>query len=153
MVYESYGDTIIGVIKIRAQDNYITDIELVAKKKKGHENALTKECAKQLEEYFKGIRTSFEMPLLLKGTAFQQKVWQALMTIPYGETISYKEIAKRIGHEKAVRAVGNAIGKNPCLIVVPCHRVINSNGNLGGFSSGLNIKKKLLKLEGRKNGN
>jgi methylated-DNA-[protein]-cysteine S-methyltransferase len=101
----------------------------------------------QLGEYFKGERTQFDLELNLRGTVFQKKVWQELVKIPYGETISYGQLAHRIGNPKASRAVGMANGKNPIAIIVPCHRVIGKNGSLTGFGGGLEVKKTLLDLE------
>ena len=103
----------------------------------------------QLHEYFQGQRQVFDLPLDLAGTAFQQQVWQALQTIPYGETRSYKEIAEQIGNIKAVRAVGAANGKNPISIIVPCHRVIGASGQLVGFAGGLGYKQTLLSMESK----
>lgn len=101
----------------------------------------------QLEEYFAGARKDFDLPLKLNGTEFQVDVLKALLKIPYGETVSYGEIARRIGKPKAVRAVGAANGRNPIPIVVPCHRVIGSSGDLTGFGGGLDTKEALLRLE------
>ena len=101
----------------------------------------------QLREYFAGERREFDLPLKLSGTEFQVSVLEALQGIPYGETASYGEIAKRIGRPKAVRAVGAANGRNPIPIVVPCHRVIGSTGDLTGFGGGLDTKEALLRLE------
>ncbi len=101
----------------------------------------------QLEEYFAGERTAFDLPLHLSGTDFQVQVLQELQRIPYGETTSYGEIAKRIGRPKAMRAVGAANGRNPIPIIVPCHRVIGSSGDLTGFGGGLDTKEALLRLE------
>lgn len=101
----------------------------------------------QLEEYFEGHRQTFDLPLAPEGTEFQQSVWQALTRIPYGETTSYGELARRIGKPQASRAVGLANGANPLPIVVPCHRVIGADGSLTGFGGGLDIKRKLLALE------
>ncbi len=101
----------------------------------------------QLEEYFAGERTVFDLPLHLSGTDFQVQVLQELQRIPYGETTSYGEIAKRIGRPKAMRAVGAANGRNPIPIIVPCHRVIGSSGDLTGFGGGLDTKEALLRLE------
>lgn len=101
----------------------------------------------QLNEYFSGKRQSFTIKLAPEGTAFQQKVWSALRAIPYGQTVSYGEIAKAIGKPKASRAVGTANGRNPISIIVPCHRVIGSNGKLVGYGGGLPIKEALLSLE------
>ncbi len=105
-------------------------------------------AAKQLQEYFAKKRRQFDLPLDLQGTDFQKRVWAALLTIPYGKTASYLDIAKKIHHPKAVRAVGMATGKNPVSIMVPCHRIIGSNGKLTGFAGGLTTKKFLLHLEG-----
>jgi len=102
---------------------------------------------RELQEYFDGNRTTFSVDLDAVGTDFQTKVWRALSEIPFGETRSYLDIAKRIGHAKAVRAVGAANGKNPISIVVPCHRVIGASGKLVGFAGGLKTKQHLLELE------
>jgi methylated-DNA-[protein]-cysteine S-methyltransferase len=103
----------------------------------------------QLEEYFNGKRKKFNLPLDIKGTKFQKKVWNELSKIPYGKIVSYKKIAEKIGNKKALRAVGKASAYNPLCIIIPCHRVINSNGKLGGYSAGgLLIKERLLELEG-----
>jgi methylated-DNA-[protein]-cysteine S-methyltransferase len=104
--------------------------------------------AQQLREYFAGSRHHFELDLEFVGTAFQKKVWAALLTIPYGETRSYSQIAEQIGNPGAVRAVGAANGKNPISIVAPCHRVIGASGKLTGFAGGLEAKALLLTLEG-----
>ena len=105
------------------------------------------DAARQLTEYFGGQRRNFEMPLAPEGTSFQQTVWKALLDIPYGETTSYGELALRIGNPKAVRAVGLANGSNPISIIIPCHRVIGSNGTLVGYGGGLPVKQALLALE------
>lgn len=109
---------------------------------------LLKKAVKQLDEYFAGKRKKFDLPLSMKGTEFQQKVWEALRAIPYGETRSYGDIAKAIGKPKAARAVGMANNRNPVSIIVPCHRVIGANGSLVGYGGGLKAKEFLLKLEG-----
>ena len=106
------------------------------------------EAERQLGEYFAGRRTEFALTLDLAGTAFQRKVWNALLTIPFGETRSYGQIASQIGNPSAVRAVGAANGRNPVSIVAPCHRVIGSTGKLTGFAGGLEVKARLLTLEG-----
>lgn len=114
---------------------------------KKNETELIKKAYNQLKEYFLGKRKEFDLPLLPKGTDFQQKVWKALREIPFGETKSYGEIAKNIGNPKAARAVGMANNKNPISIFIPCHRVIGSNGKLVGYGGGLKIKEYLLKIE------
>jgi len=111
---------------------------------------LLEEVERQLQEYFAGRLQHFDLPLHPQGTEFQKKVWKALMSIPYGETRSYGEIAKQIGNEKAVRAVGGANHVNPISIVIPCHRVIGKNGTLTGYGGGLKIKETLLTLERKK---
>lgn len=101
----------------------------------------------ELSEYFAGKRTRFTVPLAVDGTEFQKEVWAQLAKIPYGQTLSYRDVAKRVGREKAVRAVGTANGRNPISIIVPCHRVIAADGTLGGYAGGLATKTKLLELE------
>lgn len=111
------------------------------------ETELIKKAKTQLQEYFSGRRKNFDLPLEPSGTAFQQAVWQALCSIPYGETRSYKDIASQIGNPKACRAVGMANNRNPIAIVVPCHRVIGANGKMVGYAGGLSVKEHLLQLE------
>lgn len=103
--------------------------------------------AQALREYYEGERKTFSVPLDLVGTDFQQKVWKALLEIPYGQTRSYFEVAEEIRNPRAVRAVGSAIGANPLLIIIPCHRVITKDGKLGGFRAGLAMKERLLEIE------
>lgn len=111
------------------------------------ETALLKEASRQLQEYFSGQRNSFDLSIAPQGTEFQQAVWKVLQEIPYGTTCSYKDIAERISHPKAFRAVGLANNKNPIPIVIPCHRVIGSNGSLVGYVGGVEVKKALLVME------
>ena len=111
------------------------------------ETSLIKEAHLQFSEYLKGERKEFDIPFRMKGTKFQKQVWTALCEIPYGETRSYKQIAEAIGNPKAVRAVGMANNRNPLLVLVPCHRVIGSNGQLVGYAGGLDKKEFLLRLE------
>jgi methylated-DNA-[protein]-cysteine S-methyltransferase len=110
-------------------------------------NRLLVDAVAQLRDYFSGRRKSFELPLDPQGTEFQQKVWKALMDIPYGETRNYREIATAVGSPRAMRAVGAANGRNPLPIIVPCHRVIGADGKLVGYAGGLTVKKLLLELE------
>ncbi|MBO5330240.1 MAG: methylated-DNA--[protein]-cysteine S-methyltransferase [Anaerotignum sp.] len=111
------------------------------------ETELILECKKQLEEYFAGKRKTFDLPLVPRGTEFQQKVWKALQEIPYGETRTYGEVAAAIGNPKAARAVGMANNKNPIGIIIPCHRVVGANGKLVGYAGGMEKKEFLLELE------
>lgn len=113
------------------------------------QHPLLQETARQLAAYFARERQTFELPLDFSGTAFQREVWAALLTIPFGETRSYAQIAQQIGRPQAVRAVGAANGRNPISIIAPCHRVIGASGSLTGFAGGLPAKQLLLALEGR----
>jgi len=111
------------------------------------ETPLIKKAAKQLDEYFNKKRKVFDLPLVLHGTDFQNKVWKALQNIPYGETCSYGQLAAITGNSKASRAVGMANNRNPIMIIIPCHRVIGKDGSLTGYAGGLKLKKELLELE------
>ena len=144
-----FYETEVGIIGIRENNKSITDIYFskVDTNDNIEETDLIKECFKQLKEYFEGNRKKFDLPLDAEGTEFQKKVWNELLNIPYGETKSYKDIAVAIGNEKACRAIGMANNKNPIPIVIPCHRVIGSNGKLVGYAGGLNAKEKLLNIE------
>lgn len=113
----------------------------------GTDNPILREARRQLQDYFAGQRRTFDLPLDFRGTAFQRRVWSALLTIPYGETRSYGEIARAIGSPDASRAVGAANGRNPISIIAPCHRVIGQNGSLTGFGGGIENKAFLLDLE------
>lgn len=112
------------------------------------ETELLNEAKSQLNEYFAKERTSFDLPLLFVGSDFQKSVWEKLLTIPYGKTTSYLELSRILGDEKAIRAVATANGANAISIIVPCHRVIGSDGSLTGYAGGLNAKQRLLQLEG-----
>ena len=114
-----------------------------------NETPLTAQAAGEIGEYLAGVRTGFTLRIAPVGTPFRMSVWRALMTIPYGETRSYKDIARQIGNPAACRAVGMANNRNPISIVVPCHRVIGSDGSLVGYGGGIGIKKQLLELEAR----
>jgi methylated-DNA-[protein]-cysteine S-methyltransferase len=148
---ENYYQSPVGVLRIETSEEAVTGIRLVKDCSSANTNRsshpLVKEVYRQLDEYFVGKRQKFEFPLAPKGTEFQQKVWEQLQQIPYGTTISYAQLAKASGNPKACRAVGSANGKNPIAIVIPCHRVIASDGGLGGYAYGLEVKKRLLELE------
>lgn len=113
------------------------------------ENRLLKKAAKQVDEYFQGTRKTFDLPLSVQGTDFQNKAWTTLQAIPYGETRSYQAQAEMLGNKKAVRAVGGANNKNPIAIIIPCHRVLGKNGKLVGYASGIDKKAWLLDHEAR----
>lgn len=143
----------IGNIMIIEQDSNIIGIELTNKtclKNTDIENKVLLCAQKQLEEYFLKERINFDLPIKLVGSDFQVKVWNELLNISYGEVKTYGEIAKLIGNENASRAVGMACNRNPLMIIVPCHRVIGKNKQLVGYAGGINIKQKLLDLEGSK---
>ena len=112
------------------------------------ENKLLIDAKNQIIEYFTGKRKKFDLPLNPSGTEFQLKVWQELLQIPFGETVSYQEIANRLGDPKCIRAAATANGKNPIAIIIPCHRVIGSHGEMTGYAGGIQLKKDLLSLEG-----
>lgn len=144
----SYFKSPIGMLKIEVSQRKLISLQFTNDTKiVDNQDEITEKCKKQLNEYFCGKRKIFDLPTQLEGTEFQKKVWKALCKIPYGTTVSYQEIAQKIGKEKAVRAVGTAIGKNPIAIIVPCHRVISANGKIGGYAYGVDKKQKLLDLE------
>jgi len=138
----------LGITKIVGDDNGISEISVLAEGKKTAKipNVL-KECVSQLQEYFEGQRQHFDFKLNPHGTEFQQKVWQELLNIPFGKTITYLDLSKKLGDVKAIRAVASANGRNPLWIVVPCHRVIGTDGSLTGYAGGLWRKKWLLEHE------
>lgn len=147
MKYYYTYNTIYGPFSFVEMDGYLIQI---GHKEMGicKETPLLKEAFHQVNDYFKGIRKEFDLPIQLIGTEFQVRVWKALCTISYGHTASYKDIARLIGNEKASRAVGMANHVNPLPFVIPCHRIIGSNGKLTGYAFGLEVKEKLLKMEG-----
>ena len=140
-----------GWVEIRAFGDAITSIVLCDERKNeiGNDSAIIIECIRQLDEYFAGRLTNFDLPVNQSGTEFQKKVWNALTEIPYGKTVSYADVAKRINAPKSARAVGAANGKNKVWIVVPCHRVIGADGSLTGYAGGLERKKRLLDHEAK----
>ena len=150
----------LGTLQIAAQDGCITELYFMGgfvtppdfdegnhSEAKPEDEAVLKECTRQLDSYFAGTLKEFNLPLNAVGTPFRMKVWEALQGIPYGETISYKELAVRIGNPKAVRAVGGANHHNPINIIIPCHRVIGAGGQLTGYGGGMGNKEFLLGLE------
>ena len=156
--YDYYEDSAFGKVYVVVNEKGVEEIFLLEShfndylaKEEGllEDKVLCKAAVTQLKEYFEGKRKSFDLPLDIHGTAFREKVWKALLEIPYGKTISYKDVAERIGNPKAVRAVGGAVGSNPVPLIVPCHRVIGANGKMVGFMgpSHTDVKEKLLALE------
>ncbi len=147
----AYYNSPFGFMKITEENGFIvelifTDENHSPSDKEGVSQVLA-DTINQLDEYFSGKRMEFSLPVKQDGTPFQKKAWEYLQTIPYGETVSYKQEAEAIGSPDAVRAVGSANGANNIVIIIPCHRVINYNGKLGGYAYGLPIKEKLLKME------
>jgi methylated-DNA-[protein]-cysteine S-methyltransferase len=146
--------TPLGIATIIGDENGIAKISIADQGKLSTEiPSVLKEAITQLNEYFDKTRTRFTFKLNPKGTDFQQKVWEGLLEIPYGKTMSYLELSKKLGDMKAIRAVASANGKNPLWIVVPCHRVIGTDGSLTGYAGGLWRKKALLELENPTNQN
>lgn len=146
--YYDYLNTPMGLIAIAATDVGVTAVGFVESKEHSVKmNGHTDTAKVQLKEYFAGNRTCFDVSLAAQGTEFQQQVWKVLLTIPYGTTASYGDIANELNNPKAVRAVGAANGRNPIAIIVPCHRIIGANGTLTGYAGGLERKADLLKLE------
>ena len=146
-MYQYSYDTIIGKIYIAEKDNCICNVSFVNLNYTPKETPLIKKTYSQLKEYFAGNRKSFDIPISANGTEFQIKVWKELQKIPYGKTATYKEIAENIGNKNASRAVGMANNKNPIAIIIPCHRVIGTKGDLTGYAGGIKLKKYLLDLE------
>lgn len=139
----------LGFTKIVGDEDGITSIYILDSDEKTTDiiPEVLEDCAHQLREYFEGKRTQFDLQINLEGSEFQKKVWNQLQTIPYGKTISYLQFSQQLGDVKAIRAVANANGKNPLWIVIPCHRVIGSNGSLTGYAGGLHRKQWLLEHE------
>lgn len=147
-------ETPIGDLVVSGDDRFVTELLLAVPGRKvtvsadrGRQRGPVFDAARQLDEYFARKRTSFDLPLSVSGTEFQERVWLTLAEIPYGETISYAELARWVGHPRAFRAVGSANGANPIPVILPCHRVIAADGTLGGYGGGLPTKRALLALE------
>lgn len=153
-MYYCYHDTPIGKLLLAGDEKRLHVVGFSAGKMRRepehdwiYKETPFAEARRQLSEYFAGKRKAFDLPLAVTGTEFQRRVLEELRRIPYGDTVSYAEVARRIGRPKAVRAVGAANGSNPLPIVIPCHRVIGSSGDLTGFGGGLETKRRLLRLE------
>lgn len=142
----------VGMVKITSTDGKITTVSFEDEQNsvspKQHPATVLKAAVNQLQRYFKRHLTTFNLPLALHGTTFQKNVWKTLQEIPYGTTISYMGLAEKLGDPNAVRAVGRANGKNPIPIIIPCHRVIGSDGSLIGYGGGIEHKRRLLQHEG-----
>ena len=137
-----------GLLKIGVAEEKVILVGIVSKQDEPNQpTALSAEVYRQLQEYFAGKRTVFTVPYVLNGTGFQQAVWTQIAKIPYGQTAAYKDIAQAIDKPRAFQATGRAVGANPLAIIIPCHRVVGSNGELTGYAFGLEMKKALLNLE------
>ena len=141
-------ETSLGPITLTEENGALTRLDFGTAAAFAGQSPLLEEACRQIREYLAGERKEFSLPLRPAGTPFQQRCYAALLSIPYGQAISYGEEARRIGMPKACRAVGGANGRNPLPILIPCHRVVQADGKLGGYSCGLEIKRKLLRLEG-----
>ncbi|MDO5580156.1 MAG: methylated-DNA--[protein]-cysteine S-methyltransferase [Planctomycetia bacterium] len=157
----------IGLVGVKTENGSVVEIELPmpgdqqqksasdllcdaccpASASKARKGDLVERTFRELEEYFSGKRETFDIPVVPKGTPFMQRVWKELLKIPYGSTLSYKDIAIKVGSPKGFRAVGGAVHRNPVPILIPCHRIIGANGSLVGFANGLDLKRLLLDLE------
>jgi len=148
-IYHLRIDSPVGALKITGTSSFINAVSFTDEAPEDFPQppVLLLDCAQQLYEYFSGIRKTFELPLYQEGTDFQQQVWKQLQEIPFGQTISYQQLAKRVNNPKSVRAVGNTNGKNRLAIIVPCHRVIGSNGTLTGYAGGIWRKRWLIEHE------
>ena len=152
---KGFLETILGILEITAENGKITGVELLRDKsdniedcRNAEDGAAIERAKTQLTEYFDSKRQEFDLDIELRGTDFQKSVWNVLRTIPYGRTMSYAQVAAAAGRPKSQRAAGSNIGKNPLLIVVPCHRVIKADGSLGGFGAGIENKIILQEIEG-----
>lgn len=147
-IYTGYYRSPIGLIEIKGNEEGILSLFFIEEMECFDDvNEIITKCIHELDEYFKGDRKTFDINLIIKGTEFQNKVWNKLLLIPYGETASYRDIAIQIDNVKAVRAVGSANGKNAISIIIPCHRVIGANGTLTGYAGGVWRKDWLLEHE------
>ena len=148
-IFYSYFKSPIGLVQIGGTASVVTSLDFVERRRgKTESHLLLDRAAKQIAEYFAEKRQVFDVPISYQGTDFQERVWGQLLKVAYGKTASYQEIARRVGSPLAVRAVGAANGKNPISLIVPCHRIIGSNGTLVGYGGGLWRKEWLLKHEG-----
>jgi len=148
MKYQIKVESPLGILILKSDGQAVTEISFSEEDQEIQNScAVLESCQEQLNDYFAGKLVSFDLPLKPEGTEFQQKVWTELLKIPYGETITYMELAVRLGDIKAIRAVGTANGRNPIAIIIPCHRVIGAGNKLTGYAGGIWRKKALLELE------
>ena len=145
-----YYSSPFGILEVTGNGSQLLSVKGVFERREDEPDQITEIAVKQLQEYFVGSRREFSVPFMISGTAFQKKVYEAILKIPYGETVSYKQLGEMIGLKKGYQAIGNALHKNPLLIIVPCHRVIKTDGSYGGYVLGEEIKKYLLSMESTK---
>jgi O-6-methylguanine DNA methyltransferase len=151
--YFSYYNSPIGLLELKANEEQLLQALFVTEKDKAeYLNPVMLNAHQQLKEYFDGKRRTFDLPLHIQSTAFTEYVWKQLLNIPFGEALSYKKFAEQIGNSKATRAIGTANGKNQFMIIIPCHRVLGSNGGLVGYAGGLDKKHWLLHFEAKASG-
>ena len=152
MQYQASFESPVGFLILKSDEQAITSVSFSETDiQEQNSCAILETCKEQLADYFSGKSEAFDLPLSPEGTEFQQKVWVELLKIPYGETITYMELAVRLGDSKAIRAVGTANGRNPIAIIIPCHRVIGAGNKLTGYAGGIWRKKILLELEMKNN--
>lgn len=145
---QAFYKTDFGIMKIEYEGDVLLSLRFAGQPSgDDRKTDFSDKVFREITEFFEGTRKAFDLPYKLTGTDFQLKVWRELEKIPYGTTVTYKEIAERIGNRKSVRAVGGACGRNPLWIIVPCHRVISSDGRLTGYAGGVDMKKRLLETE------
>jgi methylated-DNA-[protein]-cysteine S-methyltransferase len=152
MVYTTYYPSPVGVLRISSTEHYLSEVHFLNEAPLGAPvqlNPLLESCVAQLGEYFQGLRRTFDLPMRQTGSDFQRRVWEELILIPYGRTISYMDLAKRLGDPKSIRAAASTNGKNQLAILVPCHRVIGANNDLVGYGGGLWRKRWLLEHENK----
>lgn len=148
--FTTYLKTPIGLLAVVATDQFVISVDFFIKRRVSQTNKISKQAAKELSEYFLKKRKKFSVPIFYTGTAWQNKVWQKLASIPYGTVVSYQDLATAVGKPKASRAVGQAVNRNPMAIILPCHRVVGSRGDLVGYAGGLKKKEFLLNFEQKK---
>ncbi|MBQ1315575.1 MAG: methylated-DNA--[Erysipelotrichaceae bacterium] len=148
MTYTGYYESPIGILEITADEEALTGLSITEEKGYSRENEIIRKTVSQLKEYFSGKRESFDLPLKLNTTPFRKRVYEALLKVPYGSTVSYKDLTIMAGNRRGFQATGQAMHFNPIMIVIPCHRVINNDGSIGGYGSHIEVKKYLLRMEG-----
>ena len=148
MIFTDYYLSPVGLLEIKADEEAVIGIRLTEEEELYRPNGITEEAIRQLEEYFNGERKAFDVPLKITGTDFQKRVYNALLKVPYGSTVSYKDLTIMAGNRRGYQATGQAMHVNKIMIMVPCHRVISNDGSIGGYGQHIEVKKYLLRMEG-----